>query len=59
MIFDSRREACVCGVLFGIWLGYVVAEGVWLVLEQHGHTLRTAWCDGRQTGREILEANKS
>ena len=56
---DSNRERFICGLLFGLWMGHIVAEGVILMLEAEGHRLRTAWRDGRQTGREIMEAHRS
>ena len=56
---DSPLQNFISGLLFGLWMGHIVAEGVILMLESNSHRLRTAWRDGRQTGRDIMEANRS
>ena len=56
---DTPLQNFICGLLFGLWMGHIVAEGVILMLESNGHRPRTAWRDGRQTGREIMEELKA
>ena len=54
----SRNPAqdFICGLLFGLWISHIVAEGVILMLEAEHDRLHTAWRKGRQTDREIVEA---